>query len=47
LPKELQDIDILVNNAGHDVGGRRRFDEGEIGEWRSIIGDQISSDSFA
>src|SRR5262249_15714215 len=37
LPQELQDIDILVNNAGHDVGGRRRFDAGEMAEWQSII----------
>ena len=29
------DIDILVNNAGHDV--RRRFDQGEMAEWQSIV----------
>lgn len=37
LPAALRDIDILVNNAGHDVGGRRRFDQGEMAEWHSII----------
>ena len=37
LPKELHEIDILVNNAGHDIGGRHRFDQGEMGDWRSII----------
>src|SRR5215472_2433414 len=37
LPQALHDIDILVNNAGHDVGGRRRFDQGEMAEWQSIV----------
>jgi 3-hydroxy acid dehydrogenase / malonic semialdehyde reductase len=37
LPKELHDIDILVNNAGHDIGGRRRFDQGAMSDWESII----------
>ncbi len=37
LPAELREIDILVNNAGHDVGGRRRFDQGAMAEWHSII----------
>ena len=37
LPKALHDIDILVNNAGHDVGGRRRFDQGKMAEWQSIV----------
>jgi NADP-dependent 3-hydroxy acid dehydrogenase YdfG len=30
LPESHRQIDILVNNAGHDVGGRKRFDEGRI-----------------
>jgi NADP-dependent 3-hydroxy acid dehydrogenase YdfG len=30
LPETHRRIDILINNAGHDVGGRRRFDEGRI-----------------
>ena len=37
LPQALHDIDILVKNAGHDVGGRRRFDQGEMAEWQSIV----------
>jgi NADP-dependent 3-hydroxy acid dehydrogenase YdfG len=37
LPAELRRIDILVNNAGHDVGGRKRFDLGEVEEWADII----------
>ena len=41
LPAELHAIDILVNNAGHDVGGRRRFDEGEMAEWQSIIDTNV------
>jgi NADP-dependent 3-hydroxy acid dehydrogenase YdfG len=24
-------------HAGHDVGGRRRFDQGEMAEWQSIV----------
>ena len=30
LPADWHRIDVLVNNAGHDVGGRRRFDEGKV-----------------
>jgi 3-hydroxy acid dehydrogenase/malonic semialdehyde reductase len=41
LPKELHDIDILVNNAGHDIGGRRRFDQGAMTDWESIIGTNV------
>jgi 3-hydroxy acid dehydrogenase / malonic semialdehyde reductase len=37
LPAPWREIDILVNNAGHDTGGRRRFDEGTLDEWESII----------
>ncbi len=37
LPAELRAIDILINNAGHDVGGRQRFDQGDLEEWASII----------
>lgn len=37
LPVEWRSIDVLVNNAGHDVGGRRRFDEGSIDEWAATI----------
>lgn len=37
LPEACPHVDILVNNAGHDVGGRRRFDEGSADQWASII----------
>lgn len=37
LPEDWRNIDILVNNAGHDEGGRCRFDEGDAGQWASII----------
>ncbi|MDH3689489.1 MAG: SDR family oxidoreductase [Gammaproteobacteria bacterium] len=37
LPRGWDEIDILVNNAGHDVGGRRRFDQGTMAQWASII----------
>lgn len=37
LPAELREIDILINSAGHDVGGRIRFDEGEIEDWLQIV----------
>ena len=42
LPDEWQSIDVLVNNAGHDVGGRRRFDEGDIAQWLDIIQTNVS-----
>ncbi len=37
LPGEFQDVEVLVNNAGHDIGGRRRFDEGSAEQWTDII----------
>ena len=37
LPAEFQNIDELINNAGHDVGGRRRFDQGSVDQWCDII----------
>lgn len=37
LPEAWRQIDVLVNNAGHDVGGRRRFDEGDAQQWCDII----------
>ena len=42
LPAELRAIDILVNSAGHDVGGRRRFDLGDLEEWASIIETNVT-----
>ena len=37
LPKDWRNISILINNAGHEVGGRRRFDEGTADDWASIL----------
>ena len=37
LPEGLRAIDILVANAGHDLGGRRRLDQGAVADWASII----------
>jgi 3-hydroxy acid dehydrogenase/malonic semialdehyde reductase len=37
LPEELRAIDILINNSGHDVGGRQRFDQGDVEDWASIV----------
>jgi NADP-dependent 3-hydroxy acid dehydrogenase YdfG len=42
LPAALRPIDILVNNAGHDVGGRKRFDLGEVEEWAGIIETNVT-----
>jgi 3-hydroxy acid dehydrogenase / malonic semialdehyde reductase len=42
LPQALRRIDILVNNAGHDVGGRKRFDLGDVEEWASIIETNVT-----
>jgi NADP-dependent 3-hydroxy acid dehydrogenase YdfG len=37
LPPSHRRIDILVNNAGHDVGGRKRFDQGRIEDFVSTL----------
>ena len=37
LPEELRAVDILVNGAGHDIGGRQRFDQGNVEDWAAII----------
>ncbi len=42
LPESLRAIDILVANAGHDPGGRRRFDEGAVADWASIIETNVT-----
>jgi 3-hydroxy acid dehydrogenase / malonic semialdehyde reductase len=42
LPRELREIDILINNAGHDLGGRRRFDEGDVDDWAAIIDANVT-----
>ena len=42
LPEGLREIDILINNAGHDVGGRRRFEDGAIADWAAIIDTNVT-----
>lgn len=37
LPAEWREIDVLINNAGADVGGRARFDEGDVEDWVATI----------
>jgi 3-hydroxy acid dehydrogenase / malonic semialdehyde reductase len=42
LPAPLREIDVLINNAGHDLGGRRRFDEGDVEDWATIIETNVT-----
>jgi 3-hydroxy acid dehydrogenase/malonic semialdehyde reductase len=37
VPPEFRPIDILINNAGHDIGGRKRFDQGAADDWAGIV----------
>jgi NADP-dependent 3-hydroxy acid dehydrogenase YdfG len=42
LPEELQAVDVLVNNAGHDIGGRERFDLGDVEHWAGTIATNVT-----
>jgi NADP-dependent 3-hydroxy acid dehydrogenase YdfG len=42
LPETLRGIDVLVACAGHDIGGRRRFDHGEVADWAGIIETNVT-----
>lgn len=42
LPARLREIDVLINSAGHDIGGRRRFDEGSADQWAKIIETNVT-----
>ncbi len=42
LPEELREIDILVANAGHDVGGRKRFDQGDVEDWARTVETNVT-----
>lgn len=42
LPADLHAIDVLINSAGHDIGGRRRFDEGDVDEWTAIVESNVN-----
>lgn len=37
VPEHFGPVDVLVNNAGHDIGGRKRFDQGDADDWAAII----------
>lgn len=37
VPAHFGEVDVLVNNAGHDIGGRKRFDEGSADDWAAIV----------
>ena len=37
LPPDWREVEVLVNNAGSDVGGRRPFHTGDMGNWRGTI----------
>lgn len=42
LPPSHRQIDILINNAGHDLGGRKRFDEGAIEDFAQTLDTNIT-----
>ncbi len=42
LPGDLREIDILIANAGGDVGGRKRFDEGEVEDWARTVETNVT-----
>ena len=42
LPESWSVIDILINNAGSDVGGRKRFDQGDQRDWISTINTNVN-----
>lgn len=42
LPEGFSEIDILVASAGSDVGGRRRFDQGDMAEWAGTIDTNVT-----
>ena len=42
LPENWREIDIVIANAGSDVGGRQRFDQGEMADWASTIETNVT-----
>ena len=42
LPDDWREIDILIASAGSDVGGRRRFDEGDMEDWAQTIETNVT-----
>ena len=37
IPPGFGPVDVLINNAGHDIGGRLRFDAGQMEDWAAMI----------
>ncbi len=37
IPAAFQPVDVLINNAGHDIGGKVRFDVGDVEDWAAMI----------
>ena len=42
LPDDFREIDILVASAGSDVGGRKRFDQGNVEDWASTVETNVT-----
>lgn len=42
LPAAYRAIDVLVANAGSDVGGRRRFDSGDMADWAATVETNVT-----
>ncbi len=42
LPDGWREIDVLIASAGSDVGGRRRFDEGDMKDWAQTIDTNVT-----
>jgi NADP-dependent 3-hydroxy acid dehydrogenase YdfG len=42
LPEPLREVDVLINNAGIDLGGRARFDDGDIEDWAATVETNIT-----
>lgn len=42
LPADLREIDILIACAGSDLGGRQRFDAGDMEEWAATIETNVT-----
>jgi len=42
LPAPWRAIDVLINNAGSDVGGRKRFDQGDQRDWINTINTNVN-----
>jgi NADP-dependent 3-hydroxy acid dehydrogenase YdfG len=42
LPDDWREIDVLVANAGSDVGGRVRFDEGDMADWAATVETNVT-----